>query len=135
MRFSGRKEAVLLTDKKQTILLYYYIAHGYMTTYYTRIADGKNKWHSMSCSTGDVAVLLMGTKKQELARRYPEGVFSMPSCSCFSPLAGSWSCTVPWKRRAVAVELKTSIVVSGTQRMPDWSGSVKKSDLAVSWPK
>lgn len=35
------------------------------------------------------------------------------------------------KRRAVAVELKTSTAVSGTQRMPDWSGSVQKSYLAV----
>ncbi|XP_010015549.1 PREDICTED: SH3 domain-containing RING finger protein 3-like, partial [Nestor notabilis] len=50
----------------------------------------------------------MGTKKQELVQKYVEAVFSMPSCSCFSLLAGSWGCIVPWKRRIVAVELKTS---------------------------
>jgi len=61
----------------------------------------------------------MGTKKQELAQGYPEVVFSVPSCSCFSPLAANWGCTDPWKRRAVAVELKTAAVVSGTQRMPN----------------
>lgn len=88
----------MFTDKKQKVLLYYCPAHGYINTYYTRVAGGKNKRHSMSCSTGDVAVLLMGTKKQELAQRYPEGVFSVPSCSRFSLLADSWGWIVPWKK-------------------------------------
>lgn len=82
-------------------------------------------------STGDVAVLLTGTKKQELVQRCPEVIFSKSLCSRLSLLAGSWGCIVPWKRRAVAAELKTLAVVSGTWRMLDWSGSMKKSDLAV----
>lgn len=76
-------------------------------------------------------MLLMGMKKQELVQRCPEVIFSKPLCSCLSLLAGSWDCIVPWKRRAVAAELKTSAVISGAWRMPDWSGSMKKSHLAV----
>jgi len=48
MCFSGHKEAVVFTDKKQKIHLSYYPAHEYVITCYTTVAGGRNRWHSMS---------------------------------------------------------------------------------------
>lgn len=45
--FSGHKEPVAFAgEKKQKVHLYYSPVHGYIITYYTRVAGDKNRGHT-----------------------------------------------------------------------------------------